>query len=298
MMLTCPTDMSQKIIDRSWLPLENHIARYLEYGEKLDESDTETLAKEEKSTYFEIYEDVYKKGDDLLMEIGEYVEYLDDLGIEKKIVPQAELVMDEIAEYPDKFIPEVDLLGIPTNRVTERVEKLERLVTEHDYGGVRIEPYEEELKQDHRRYYPIYQTAEELDIVALAHCSANFDQEKSIRYGHPHNLEAVCQDFPDLTVVASHGTWPWVAEGTTLAWKHPNLYIDIGAMRAKYIGSTTAWAPLVEYGSGIIKDKILFGSGWPLIDEATQIEDVKNLGLSEEVERKWFYENAATAYGV
>ena len=44
--------------------------------------------------------------------------------------------------------------------------------------------------------------------------------------------------------------WPWVTEMVAVAWKHPNVYIEIGAVSPKYIGTPgTGWEPLKVYGN-------------------------------------------------
>ncbi len=67
----------------------------------------------------------------------------------------------------------------------------------------------------------------------------------------------------------SHAGYPWVLESCLLAWKHPNLYLELGAHRPRYFAVPgTGWEPLWQYGQSTIQDKILYGTGAFLIGRA------------------------------
>jgi predicted TIM-barrel fold metal-dependent hydrolase len=279
--------MSRKIIDvRSRAPVEEHMGDYLQ------DVDPSEKAEDENSTYPELYSKLYEKGDDLLMDMDEYVEFLDDNNIEKKVIVGAEDIEDQLNEYPDKFIPEATV-DVVNNTITEAVESLEDKVKNRGYGMVQLNPYEDQLHSNDEKYYPVYEKADELDIPIWVHTCSNFLRTSSSEFGHPRFLQDVCIDFPDLNVIAGHGTWPWVNEGCALMWKLPNLYTDFSAMRGKYVANNHDWRPLMEYGPTILQDQVLYGTSFPLVDDETQINDVENMDISEDVKQKWFYDNAA-----
>ena len=62
------------------------------------------------------------------------------------------------------------------------------------------------------------------------HTSINFIANRKIDYGRPIYLDEVACDFPDLIIVANHGGWPWVNEMIAVAWKHPNVFIEMGGI--------------------------------------------------------------------
>lgn len=266
-------------------------------SEFIQADDPTEVAEEDESSYPVLYRRLYERGDDLLMDIDEYVEYLDDLGVEKKVVSGAEDVEPLLEEYPDKFIPQASV-DVVNNSITEAVRSVEDKVKNRGYGAVQLNPYLDELHSNARQYYPIYRVADELDVPIWVHTCSNFLRDSSSEYGHPRYLHEVAMDFPDLPVIAGHGTWPWVAEGTALMWKLPNLYTDFSAMRGKYVANNADWAPLMDYGTGVVKDQVLYGTSFPLVDDETQIDDVENMDISEDVRRRWFYDNAAEIFRV
>jgi predicted TIM-barrel fold metal-dependent hydrolase len=117
----------------------------------------------------------------------------------------------------------------------------------------------------------------------------------------PIYLDIVAQDFPDLKIIAGHGGWPWVNELVAVAWRNPNIYIDIASYIPKYIGMQgTGWEQLIHFGNSVLQDRILFGSTWLFMGMSIkQLADgVMELPLKEEVKRKWLYENAAKLLGI
>jgi predicted TIM-barrel fold metal-dependent hydrolase len=85
-----------------------------------------------------------------------------------------------------------------------------------------------------------------------------------------------------------------------VAWRNPNIYIDIAPYLPKYITVETGWGPLLKFGDSILQDRILFGSTWLLMGLTIRdlAEEVMKLPLKEQTKRKWLYDNAATLLNI
>ncbi|MCK4780836.1 MAG: amidohydrolase family protein, partial [Candidatus Lokiarchaeota archaeon] len=117
----------------------------------------------------------------------------------------------------------------------------------------------------------------------------------------PIYLDVVAQDFPELKIIAGHGGWPWVNEMVAVAWRNPNVYIDIASYLPKYIGMQgTGWETLMHFGNSVLQDKILFGSTWLFMGMSIKqlADEVMKLPLKEKVKEKWLYGNAARLLGI
>jgi hypothetical protein len=128
------------------------------------------------------------------------------------------------------------------------------------------------------------------------HASANWTNCRPSDLGHPRHFDVVACDFPDLVLILSHAGYPWVLEVCLLAWKHPNVYLELGAHRPKYFTAPGAgWEPLLRYGQTTIQDKVLYGTGAFLIAHAPVdlVGELDALPLRPEIERKWLWDNAA-----
>ena len=239
----------------------------------------------------------------------EFVKLLDKMGVEKAVIfnldeetPSgiAGLPNDYYAEivkkHPDKF---VGFAGIDPLKRMKAVREIRR---SYDLGlrGVAVRPFMFGIPPHHAKMYPIYSTCVELDIPIWFHLSINFSTN-NMEVERPIYLDIVVQDFPELKIIAGHGGWPWVNELVAVAWRNPNIYIDIASYLPKYIGMKgTGWEQLIHFGNSVLQDKILFGSTWLFMGMSIkQLADgVMKLPLKEEVKRKWLYENAARLLGI
>ncbi|MBA7485471.1 hypothetical protein ES705_05121 [subsurface metagenome] len=239
----------------------------------------------------------------------EFVKLLDNMGVEKAVVfnldeetPSgiAGLPNDYYAEivkkHPDKF---VGFAGIDPLKRMKAVREIRR---SYDLGlrGIAVRPFMFGIPPHHAKMYPIYSTCVELDIPIWFHLSINYSTN-NMEVERPIYLDIVAQDFPELKIIAGHGGWPWVNELVAVAWRNPNIYIDIASYLPKYIGMKgTGWEQLIHFGNSVLQDKILFGSTWLFMGMSIkQLADgVMELPLKEEVKRKWLYENAARLLGI
>jgi len=73
--------------------------------------------------------------------------------------------------------------------------------------------------------------------------------------GRPIYLDKVALDFPELTIIGSHTGWPWCEELIALAWKHPNVYLDISAHLPKYLDPA-----IIKFMNSRGQKKCLFGT--------------------------------------
>jgi len=83
-----------------------------------------------------------------------------------------------------------------------------------------------------------------------------------------------------------------------VAWKHPNVYIEIGAVSPKYIGTPgTGWEPLMVYGNSLLQDRVLFATD-NMLPPKRCADELKALPLKDAVKDKWLGGNAARLLGL
>lgn len=200
--------------------------------------------------------------------------------------------------HPDRFIP---FAGVDIMRGAAGVRDVERWIRLRRFRGLSLRPFMTGLPADDRRYYPFYEKCVELDVPVSIHASANWTTCRPSDLGHPRHFDVVACDFPDLKLILSHGGYPWVLEACLLAWKHPNLYLELAAHRPRYFTTPGAgWEPLLQYGQTTIQDKILYGTGAFLIGRppAELVAEMRALPLRGVVMEKWLWRNAARVLGL
>jgi hypothetical protein len=208
-----------------------------------------------------------------------------------------ESVASVAGRHPDRFIP---FAGIDIMRGSEGARELERWIRERGFRGLSLRPFMTGLPADDRRYYPFYEKCVELGVPVSMHASANWTTCRPSDLGHPRHFDVVACDLPELKLVLSHAGYPWVLEACLLAWKHPNVYLELAAHRPKYFTAPGAgWEPLLRYGQTTIQDKILYGTGAFLIGRppAELVAEMMEVPIKPEVRGKWMYGNAARLLG-
>jgi len=242
--------------------------------------------------YFGKYEEVERF---LELTVEQLIRAMDAGGVHKAVLQaewafgdyrlQNDAVCDMVRTYPDRFV--AGFLCVNPLEDDDMAQVVEREVKERGFKGVNIQPFAYRLRCNDKRLYSVYAKCLELGIPVTIHTSINFSTNRSIDYGRPLYLDEVACDFPELTLIANHGGWPWVTEMVAVAWKHPNVYIEIGAVSPKYIGTPgTGWEPLMVYGNSLLQDRVLFATD-NMLPHARCVEELKALPLKESVKAKW-----------
>ena len=204
-----------------------------------------------------------------------------------------------IAErLPERFIP---FCGADIMRGTDAVSEVDHWIKERGFRGLSLRPFAIGLPPTDRHYYPFYAKCVELGVPLSIHASANWTRNRPSDLGHPRHFDQVACDFPDLTMILSHAGYPWVLEACLVAWKHPNVYLELGAHRPKYFAAPGAgWEALMRYGQSTIQDKVLYGTGAFLINRPPQelLAEFHELPIKPEIKKKWLYDNATRLLGL
>lgn len=242
-----------------------------------------------------------------LMEAEELVAYLDRVGVDKALLKTGDNETTQRSKYPMEELKAyiegredrlVGIAGVDPHKGMRAVRELEWAVRELGFKAVNLGPYEQKLRANDKKYYPIYTKCVELDIPVLLHTSINFSNELLLDFGNPMYIDEVAVDLPELKIVCVHGGWPWITQMVAVAWRHKNVYIEISGIRPKYIAMPgTGYEPLLVYGNSILQNQVVWGSNWPQVTPEEGIEGVRSFPLKEEVKAKWLGLNAARMLG-
>ncbi len=158
---------------------------------------------------------------------------------------------------PDRF---VGFLGVDPHRGREAVSELEHAVKDLGLRGMKVHaPVIEVYPNDEKLMYPLYEKCVELDIPVIHHTGTTGLGRCKIKYSHPVFLDDVAQDFPELRLLCAHFGWPWLEETLAIAIRNPNVYLDVSGWSPRYLPAT-----LVQYMNGLLKEKVLFGTDYPM----------------------------------
>jgi predicted TIM-barrel fold metal-dependent hydrolase len=190
----------------------------------------------------------------------------------------------------------IGFAGIDPLQSEDPVRDLDHYIREWDLKGLNLQPWVQGLYPNDKRYYPIYDYLQDKGLPVTIHASINFSLHRSIEYSHPLFLDHIACDFPRLTIVANHGGWPWVSEAVAVAWKHRNVFLEIGGVSPKYIAKQgSGWEPLLAYAT-VLQDQILFATDSTVSHERV-LKEVRELPVKELIKEKLLYRNAMRILG-
>jgi predicted TIM-barrel fold metal-dependent hydrolase len=109
-----------------------------------------------------------------------------------------------------------------------------------------------------------------------------------LKYSNPIYLDDVAVDFPTMPIILAHPSFPWQEEALSVATHKPQVYIDLSGWSPKYFPPI-----LIQYANTLLKDKILFGSDYPVIAPEKWMEEFAKLPIKPEVRPLIMKENAA-----
>jgi predicted TIM-barrel fold metal-dependent hydrolase len=187
----------------------------------------------------------------------------------------------------------VGFAGVDPHLGMKAVRELEHAVRDLGLRGLNIQGFEHKLPINDKLLYPLYAKCVELDIPVNIHCGMNFSTATTAALGHPAALDEVLVHFPELRACASPPGWPWVNELLAVAWRHPNLWIGIVSMRPKLLAlPNSGYEPLLQYGKTILKNRMIFGSGYPMMPVERSLQELQELPLPNDVQDLWLKGNA------
>jgi len=195
------------------------------------------------------------------------------------------------AAHPDRF---AGLAAVDLSRPMEAVRELRRRVEEDGFKGLRMLPWLWETPPTDRRFYPLFAACVELGVpfcTQVGHTGPLLPSEvgRPIPY-----IDQVAIDFPELVIVGGHIGYPWTEEMVAVCRKHENVYIDTSAYTPKRYPRE-----LIDYmKSRSGREKVLWGSNYPMISPGAALEGVDDLGLDEETRELFLGGNARRVFSL
>lgn len=206
-----------------------------------------------------------------------------------------EIPYEQVAEYCRQMPARYSgLAGVDPFRGMSQLRDLEYAVHELGFVGAHSYPHWFRLPPDAPQWYPIYAKCCELDIPIMMQVGQNLIYQKDVRLpsvAKPILLDQIAIDFPELRIIGIHVGTPWAEEMIAMAWKHENVFIGIDAYAPRHLPKA-----LVHYMNSYGRDKVLFGTDWPVIDPRRGVEEVRAHALRPESYERVMRDNALSVF--
>ena len=208
---------------------------------------------------------------------------------------------EEIAEAANKNADMmIAFASIDPHKGRMGAREARRLIAENGVKGFKFHPTVQAFHPQDRMAWSIYEVIAEHKLPAIFHtghsgigsgmrCGGGLRLE----YSNPMHLDDVAISFPDMQIVMAHPSFPWQDEALSVATHKPNVWIDLSGWSPKYFPKQ-----LVQYANTLLKDRILFGSDYPLITPDRWMKDFEEAGFKPEVMPGILKDNAVRLLGL
>jgi hypothetical protein len=208
-------------------------------------------------------------------------------------IPNEE-VADAARENSDMMIA---FASIDPHKGRMGVLEARRLIEAGVIKGFKFHPTLQGFFPNDRLAYSLYEVIAEYKLPAIFHSGHSGigtgmpgGGGLRLKYSNPIHIDDVAVDFPDMTIIIAHPSWPWQDEALSVCLHKSNVYIDLSGWSPKYFPPQ-----LVQHANGQLKHKMLFGSDYPLITPDRWIKDFNDAGFKPEVHPLILKQNAIKA---
>jgi len=203
-----------------------------------------------------------------------------------------------VAQYPDVFL---GFASVDPWKGKVAIAALERAVKTLGLRGLKLHPIAQAFYPNDRRFYPLWESCAALKIPVMFHTGTTGvgagvpgGNGLKLEYARPIPfLDDIAADFPNLTIIGAHPSWPWQEEMLAVAVHKTNVYIDLSGWSPKYFPPS-----LVQYANTLLQDRVLFGSDYPFLTPARWMADFDQAGFKPEVRQKILLTNAKRLLGL
>ncbi|MFI6549345.1 amidohydrolase family protein [Streptomyces prunicolor] len=207
---------------------------------------------------------------------------------------------DEIVEIAqansDVLIP---FVSIDPHRGKRAVSEARRLI-EKGARGFKFHPNLQAFFPNDRMAYELYAVIEEAGLPALFHTGHSGIGSTlpggggiRLKYSNPMYVDDVAADFPGMPIVLAHPSFPWQEEAISVAMHKQQVYIDLSGWSPKLFPPV-----LVQYVNTVLRDKVLFGSDFPVITPERWLRDLEKTEIKPDLYPRILKDNAARLLGL
>jgi predicted TIM-barrel fold metal-dependent hydrolase len=234
--------------------------------------------------------------------------------ISQKIAPLMR-TMNEWGCETGKRFPRLHPFICISDDIGDANEMVDEVVLRSRQGarGVKLHPGIFSFFPHDERYWPVYQTCQELGLPIVADSGpcppsptlAAFpmpviekDHEPPVDYGEPKHFSKVLEAFPRLNLVLAHLGSAWWDERIELAQKYPNVFFDTsqGFSAVDMLPVTPRRSLAEEDAARVLRkigmERIMFGTDFPAVPAQPQLEQILRLPITDEEKRLLLSENA------
>jgi len=221
--------------------------------------------------------------------------------VDERLTGRTRVTNEEVVQFAERNSDvAIPFASIDPNRGAEGVREAKRLVSEGKVRGLKLHPPIQRFVPNDSLAYPLYEVFAEAKLPVIfytGHSGIGTGMPDGggvrLKYGHPLPIDDVAVDFPSMPIIMAHPSFPWQDVAISICLHKPNVYIDLSGWSPKYFSPT-----LIQYANTLLKNKVLFGSDYPLITPDRWMADFEKIAIRDEVRPLILKENALKLFGL
>lgn len=190
--------------------------------------------------------------------------------------------------------------GVDPGRGEKAIVEAERCVREYDFLGLKFHPPAQGFRPNDPACYPLWEACSDWGAIVQFHtgttalgAGAPGGGGIHLEFGRPVYVDDVAADFPDLKIVVCHPGWPWAEENLMLLLHKANVFMDLSGWAPRHFPD-----PLKREIKGRLREKVMFGSDYPLVSYEQLFSEYEAMEIPEDVLERIYFRNAVEILGI
>lgn len=232
---------------------------------------------------------------------------MDAAGIGRSLVLAGEIngcptekLLGIVAAHGDRFAAVGSIS--PLSQDAPSVDAIERWLKEGKICGLKFYPGYEFFHPWDAALRPYLELLASYERPAIFHCGDTFSKVHSakLKYAHPLHIDDLAVEMPELCIVMSHLGYPWIVDAAEVYYKNHRVHADCsGFVYGEFSPDQSThfaqvFADFLRIGG--TAERLLFGSDWPVSNQASYLRTVDAL-VPEGDKARFFGGNARELFG-
>jgi uncharacterized protein len=215
--------------------------------------------------------------------------------VDERLTGRKQVPNEEVAAFASENSDiMIAFASVDPTRGPEAVSEARRLIASGGIRGFKLHPPIQQFHANDHVAYPFYEVLAEARMPVIFHTGHSGigtgmpgGGGVRLKYGNPMDIDDVAVDFPDMPIIMAHPSFPWQDEAISICLHKPQVYIDLSGWSPKYFSPT-----LIQYANTLLKQKMLFGSDFPLITPDRWLADFEKIAIRDDVRPLILKQNA------
>lgn len=229
---------------------------------------------------------------------------MDGGGIDQAVVvtagrpghPDVEQTLAAVKDHPRLHVVEGVRITDPTD-----LEQVERRLAAGRVRGLKLYPGYEPVSIGDERMEPFYGLAARFDVPVLFHTGDTVTRWAHVRHAHPLLVDDVATEHPETRFVICHAGNPWFMDCAEVMHKNENVVADVsgfvvGEFTERHRKSTQERLNHMIAFVEDVRDRLMFGTDWPLAQPLDYMEFMEGLDLTPEEREGVMWRTARQVY--